>query len=181
MAGVNMKKIISFTLLIAVLLSFSSCSKETRPDILMFSERLGAIDERYGFSYYDMFIYENEHHVYLNICKENDVMISFTTGNNANIENLTVTAFSDTTTTVEEKEELRKFYNAVIDSFAMLSDKEKEEKETCLSYNNTDMYFTDIYETYSSLRNNFIFSSNPTFMCLYCEYYEVMTNQNLSR
>ena len=122
----------------------------------MFSERLGAIDERYGFSYYDMFIYENEHHVYLNICKENDVMISFTTGNNANIENLTVTAFSDTTTTVEEK-------------------------ETCLSYNNTDMYFTDIYETYSSLRNNFIFSSNPTFMCLYCEYYEVMTNQNLSR
>ena len=176
-----MKKMISLTILITVLFSFSSCSTQTRPDILMFSERLGAIDERYGFSYFDMFIYENEHHVYLNICKENDVMLSFTTGNNANIENLTVTAFSDTTATQEEKEELKKLFNAVIDSFAMLSDKEKEEKETCLSYNNTDMYFTDAYETYSSLRNNFIFSSNPTFMCLYCEYYEVMTNQNLSQ
>ena len=146
----------------------------------MFSERLSGIDERYGFGYSDMFIYENEQHVYLSINKENDIMLSFTTGNNANIENLTATVFSDTITTQEEKEEIRKFFSAFIDSFAMLSEKEKKEKETCLSYNNTGMYFTDIYETYSSLRNNFIFSSNPTFMCLYCEYYEVMTNQNLS-
>lgn len=171
-----MKKIISFTLLITVLFCFSSCSTQTRPDILMFSERLADIDARYGFSYYDMFIYENEHHVYLSICKENDVMLSFTTGSNGNIENITVTAFSDTIPADKEKEELQKVFNAVIDSFAILSDKEKEEKEKCLSYNNTGIYFTDIYETYSSLRNNFIFSSNPTFMCLYCEYYEVMTN-----
>ncbi len=170
-----MKKIISFTILIAILFSFSSCSSEKRPDIIMFSERLANIDERYGFDYFDMFIYEYEHHVYLNICKENDAMLSFTTGHNGNIENLTVTAFSDTSATAEEKEELKKLFNSVIDSFAMLSDKENEEKEKSLSFNNTDMYFTDLYETYSSLRNNFIFSSNPSFMCLYCEYYEVMS------
>lgn len=170
-----MKKTTTLIVIIAIMLSFSSCSSEKRPDIIMFSERLAAIDERYGFDFFDMFIYENEHHVYLNICKENDVMLSFTTGNNANIENLTVTAYSDTTATQEEKEELKKLFNAVIDSFAMLSEKEKEEKETCLSYNNTGTYFTDLYETYSSLRNNFIFSSNTSFMCLYCEYYEVMS------
>ncbi len=168
-----MKKTISLILMISVLFGFSSCSTEARPDILMFSRRLAEIDERYGFDYSDIFTYENEHHVYLNICKENDVMISFTTGNNANIENLTVTAFSDTTATQTEKEELKKVFDAVIGSFAMLSEKEK--KEICLSYDNTGIYFTDIYETYSSLRNNFIFSSNPTFMCLYCEYYEVMS------
>ena len=170
-----MKKIISLLISVAVLLSFSSCSIEKRPDIIMFSERLANIDSRYGFDYFDMFIYENEHHVYLNLNKENDIMFSFVTGNNGNIENLTITAFSDTTTTAEEKEELKKLFNAVIDSFAMLSEKEYNEKDENLSYNNTDMYFTDLYETYSSLRNNFIFSSNLSFMCLYCEYYEIMT------
>ena len=170
-----MKKTISVLLLISILFSFSSCTTEKRPDILLFSERLSNIDERYGFDYFDMFIYENEHHVYLNICKENDVMLSFRIGNNSDIENVTVTAFSETVATGEEKEELKKVFNAVIDSFAMLSEKEKDEKEQILSYNNTDIYFTDLYETYSSLRNNFIFSSNPSFMCLYCEYYEIMS------
>lgn len=173
-----LKKIQLFVLIFAVLLTFSSCSSSARPDIIMLAERMAETDERYAFDYFDMFIYEDVWHVYLSLCKEDDVMLSFETDGNGNIDNLTVTAFSDSVSTSEEKEELRKLYNTVIDAFAVLTEKETDEKNKSLSYNNTDLYFSDIYETYSSLRYNFIFSSNSKYMCLYCEYYEVMSTRN---
>lgn len=171
----TLKKMRFLVLVIVVLMTFSSCSSQARPDIVMLAERMAETDERYYFDYFDMFIYENVYHVYLSLCKEDDVMLSFETDRNGNVDNLTVTAFSDSVSTSEEKEELRKLYNAVIDAFAVLTESEADEKNKSLSYNNPDLYFSDIYETYSSLRYNFIFSSNSKYMCLYCEYYEVMS------
>ncbi len=152
-----------------------SCSSEARPDVTMFADRLSLCDERYYFDYADLFVYENVTHVYLSLCSEDDVMLSFETGNNGNVDSVTVTAFSDTMNTVDAREELKKLFCAVIDSFSMLSEYETEVKNKSLSYMNPDLYFSDIYETYTSLRNNFIFSSNSKYMCLYCDYYEVMS------
>ena len=84
----------------------------------------------------------------------------------------TVTVFSDTVNSENAKNEISRFFSTCIDSFALLSDKEKQEKDDILSYNDTSAYFTDLYETYPTLRNNIIFSSNPVYMCLYCEYSE---------
>lgn len=158
-----------------VMIFLCSCSSEARPDVSMFADRLALCDERYYFDYADLFIYENITHVYLSLCSEDDVMLSFETGHNGNIDSVTVTAFSDTMNTVEAREELKKLFCAVIDSFSMLSEYETEEKNKSLSYMNPDLYFSDIYETYTSLRNHFIFSSNSSYMCLYCDYYEVVS------
>lgn len=158
-----------------VLIFLCSCSSEPRPDVSMLADRLSLCDERYYFDYTDIFVYENVTHVYLSLCSEDDVMLSFETGHNGNIDSVTVTAFSDTMNTAEAREELKKLFCAVIDSFSMLSEYETEEKNKSLSYMNPDLYFSDIYETYTSLRNHFIFSSNSRYMCLYCDYYEVMS------
>lgn len=158
-----------------VILFLCSCSSEARPDVSMLADRLSLSDERYCFDYTDLFIYENKAHVWLSLCSEDDVMLSFETGANGNIDSVTVTAFSDTMNTVEAREELKKLFCTVIDSFAILSEYETEEKNKSLSYMNPDLYFSDIYEKYTSLRNNFIFSSNSKYMCLYCDYYEVMS------
>ena len=163
-------------LLIAFCMLFlCSCSAEARPDVTMFADRLALCDERYYFDYTDMFIYENITHVYLSLCSVDDVMLSFEMGTNGNIDSVTVTAFSDMMNTSEAREELKTLFCAVVDSFSLLSEYETEEKNKSLSYMNPDLYFSDIYETYTSLRNNFIFSSNSMYMCLYCDYYEVMS------
>ena len=167
-----MKRIFVSLLSLILIFTFSSCTSQARPDIITFSKRLSAVNEHYGFDYFDLFIYENIYHTYLSLCEENDVMLSFQLSQNNNIENITVTVFSDMVKTENAKNEISKFFSTCIDSFALLSEKEKQEKDENLSYNDTSLYFTDLYETYSVLRNNIIFSSNPVYMCLYCEYSE---------
>ena len=167
-----MKRIIAFFLLFTVLMCFPSCSENARPDIPMLSERMASINGNYAFDYFDTFIYEGAEHVFFSLCSEDDVLLSLETDEYGNIDAVTVTAFAGKMTSDREKTEFLNFSEAVIGSFATLTEKEIAEKNKNLSSSNIQMYFTDLYETYSSQRHNFIFSSNSSCICLRCEYYE---------
>ncbi len=171
-----MKKLLSLMLAVISLLSLCSCTSRARPDINLFADRMAQIDFRYRFDYFDMFIYDENYHVYLNLCEENDAMLSFKIDELGNIDLLTITAYYSSVKTDEARTALKDLFVAAIDSFAELDKKETEEKDAALSYQDTDKYFTDLFETYSTDRYNFTFSSNKTYMCLSCEYYEPMTD-----
>lgn len=177
-----MMKFASVLLCCLLIFSFSGCTEPERPDYELLSERMAQINQHYAFEYFDMFRYEGAYHVYFSLCSNDDVMLSFVLDENSNIENVTVTADKSKMTTDGERNAYKSFASAVISSFADLSDKEKKELSENLSFENTNFYFSDLYETYSALRYNFIFSSNSQCINLYCEYVEVMedsTNQNL--
>ena len=169
-----MKKTVSIILCIVFLVSFSSCTEEERPDMTALSERLALINEYYAFDYFDAFIYDGAYHVYFSLCSEDDVMLSIHTDEVGNIDDVTVTAVAEKMKTDGERNAYMNFSSAVIDSFTGLSEKEKKEKEKSLSYQKPKLYFSDLYETYSALRYNFVFSSNSEYISLYCEYSEVM-------
>ena len=169
-----MKKIISVFLCFIILFSFSSCTEDARPDMTALSERLALINQYYAFDYFDAVIYDDAYHVYFSLCSENDVMLSVHTDNEGNIDNVTVTAVAEKMKTDGERNAFMNFSSAVIDSFADLSEKEIKEKEKSLSYRKPGLYFSDLYETYSALRYDFVFSSNSEYISLYCEYTEIM-------
>lgn len=169
-----MKKFFAFLLLPVMLFAFASCTEAARPDYAMLAKRLGAVNENYAFEYFDMFNYEDTYHVYLSVNNEDDVLLSMHTDDAGNIDDLTVTANIENFKTDAEKNALSDFFTAVINSYCELAADEREELAENLSFHKPESYFTDLYEKYSSLRHNFIFSSNAEFVCLYCEYYEIM-------
>ena len=169
-----MKKIVCVFLCFIILFGFSACTEEARPDMTALSERLALINEYYAFDYFDAVIYDGAYHVYFSLCSENDIMLSVHTDNDGNIDDVTVTAVAEKMKTDGERNAFMNFSSAVIDCFANLSEKEKKEKEKSLSYRKPRLYFSDLYETYSALRYNFVFSSNSEFISLYCEYAEVI-------
>ena len=169
-----MKKIVAIILCVVFMVSLSACTEESRPDMTALSERLALINEYYAFDYFDAFIYDGAYHIYFSLCSEDDVMLSIRTDEAGNINDVTVTAVAEKMKTDGERNAYMNFSSAVIDSFTDLSEKEKKEKEKSLSYQKPKLYFSDLYETYSALRYNFIFSSNSAYISLYCEYYEVM-------
>ena len=169
-----MKKIISVFLLFVILFGFSACTEDARPDMTALSERLASINEYYAFDYFDAVVYDGAYHIYFSLCSENDVMLSVHADNEGNIDDVTVIAAAEKMKTDGERKAYMNFSSAVIESFADLSEKEKKEKEKSLSYKKPGLYFSDLYETYSALRYNFVFSSNSEFISLYCEYTEIM-------
>lgn len=169
-----MKKSVCIIMCFVILLGFSSCTVESRPDMQMLSERLSLINENYAFDYFDAFIYDGAYQIYFSLCSKDDVLLSIHTDKNGNIDDVTVIAYAENMKTDGERNAYMNFSSAVIDCFTELSEKEKNEKEKSLSYMKPKLYFSDLYETYSALRYNFVFSSNSAYISLYCEYFEVM-------
>ena len=169
-----MKKALCFAFCFFVLFSLTSCSEDARPDMETLSRRMSLINENYAFDYFDAFIYDDAYHITFSLCSEDDVLMSVRTDKAGNIDEITVIAYAEKMKTEGERNAYMNFSSAVIDSFAQLSDKEKIEKNKKLSYRNPKRYFSDLYEEYSSLRHNFIFSSNSAYISLYCDYYEIM-------
>lgn len=169
-----MKKTVCFIMVFFVLFCFSSCSQEARPDMETLSKRLTVINVNYAFDYFDAFMYDGAYHVYFSLCSEDDILLSIHTDKNGNIDDVTVIAYAENMKTEGERNAYMNFSSAVIDCFAGLSEKEKKEKEKNLSYRKPSLYFSDLYETYSALRYNFIFSSNSAYISLYCEYSDVI-------
>lgn len=175
-----MKKFIPILLCLSLLTCLTSCTQPDRPDYELFSKRMSKVNEHYSFEYFDMFLYDNAYHVYFSLCSEDDLMLSLTIDDNGNIDSLTVTADKSKMTTEGERNAFKSFTVATINSFAQLSDKEYSSLKKNLSYENTNFYFSDLYETYSSLRYNFIFSSNSQSINFYCEYNEVIDDNELT-
>ncbi|MBO5935484.1 MAG: hypothetical protein J6Q94_08350 [Clostridia bacterium] len=169
-----MKKFVSVFLCFIILFGFSACTEEARPDMTALSERLALINEYYAFDYFDAVIYDGAYHVYFSLCSENDVLLSLHTDEAGNIDDVTITAVAEKMKTDGERNAYMNFSSAVIDSFTSLSEKDVKEKEKSLSYRKPGLYFSDLYETYSALRYNFVFSSNSEYISLYCEYTEIM-------
>lgn len=168
-----MKRISAFFIVLTMILTLSGCSEKSTPDYEMLSERLGRYNEYYAFEYSDIFEYEGAYHVYYSLCSENDVMLSMTFDEDNNISAVAVTAQKSKMTTDGQRQAFRSFSSAVTDSFCTLSEKEKTEVSN-LSVQNINLYFSDLYETYSALRYNFIFSSNTEFIVFYCGYVQLM-------
>lgn len=168
-----MKRICAVLLVLTVIFSFSACSESSIPDCELLSKRLGQTNEYYAFDYSDMFQYDGVYHVYYSLCSEDDLLLSLTFDSNNNIASVTVTAEKSKMTTDGQKDAFKSFSSAVINSFCNLSDKEQSEVNK-MSLQNINFYFSDIYETYSALRYNFIFSSNSEYIVFFCEYVQVM-------
>lgn len=169
-----MKKCIVFLLFSIMLFSFSGCSEEVRPDYETLANRMATVNENYYFEYFDMFRYDGAYHVYFSLCSEDDVMLSMIFDDNMNIDSLTVTADKSKMTTDGERNAYKSFATAVMNSFAVLTDKEKSDFKKNIDIENINLYFSDRYETFSALRYNFIFSSNSQSINFYCEYVEQM-------
>lgn len=168
-----MKRICACLLILSVLLSFSGCSQSDQPDYELLSKRLSESNEHYAFDYFDMFQYNGAYHIYYSLCSEDDILFSMTFDDENNVASVSVTAEKSKMTTDGQRNAFKSFSSAVINSFCTLSDKEKSEVNK-LSVQNINFYFSDIYETYSALRYNFIFSSNSEYIVFYCEYVQVM-------
>ncbi|MBR5498171.1 MAG: hypothetical protein IKV76_09360 [Clostridia bacterium] len=171
-----MRKITALFVCIFMIFSFSGCSEPPRPDFTMLSDRLSEVNEKYHFEYFDMFLYEGAYHVYLSLASQDDVLLSMVFGENGNIDSVTVVADKEKSDSANGRKAYMAFVSAVIDSFAELTEKEQRELFEKLSVRNTDIYFTDIYESYSALRYNFVFSSDSEGVSFYCEYYEKIEN-----
>lgn len=161
-------------LITVMLLTFSACSSEQRIGYQNLSDNLREYSENYAFEYTDMFILEHTYQTYLSLSSENDVLLSMNLDEKGNIDGLTVTAHKNKINTNAEKEALQNFLSAIIDCYTDLSAKEYKELREKLSYNNTNEYFSNFYERYSSKRNHFVFSSNSEFVFFDCEYYEAI-------
>lgn len=169
-----MKKTVAVVLCVAVLICLCGCAGETRPDMTALSEKMAEYNENYAFDYFDTFEYENATRVFFSLCSEDDVMLTLTTEDDGKISQVNITAVSDKMKTDGERNAYMNFSTAVAESFASLSESEKKECDNALSYKKTGMYFSDLYETYSSQRHHFIFSSNSEYISLNIEYYEVI-------
>lgn len=169
-----MKKISAVLLILFILFSFSGCSENSRPDYEMLSERLAESNEHYAFDYFDMFLYDGAYHVYYSLCSEDDIMLTMVLDDEGIIDSVCVTAEKAKMTTDGQRNSFKSFSSAVINSFCTLSDKEKSELKNTLSLENVNFYFSNLYETYSALRYNFIFSSNSEYIIFNCEYVQSM-------
>ena len=136
------------------------------------SERMALVNEHYAFDYFDTFIYDGANRIFFSLCSENDILLTINTDENGKIDKINITAVKDSMKTDGEKEAFRNFSSAAADAFAPLSEKEKKERDDTLSFKKTNKYFSDLYETYTSKRYKFIFSSNSEYISLDCEYYE---------
>lgn len=168
-----MKRICAFLLALTVIFSFSACSESSTPDYELLSKRLSEINEYYAFNFFEMFQYDGAYHTYYNLCSEDDLLLSLTFDEENNISSVTVTAEKSKMTTDGQRNAFKSFSSAVINSFCTLSDKETAEVKK-MSVENVNLYFSDIYETYSALRYNFVFSSNSEYIIFHCEYVQVM-------
>ena len=169
-----MKKAVCIIMIFILLFCFSSCTQDARPDMETLSKRMAVINENYAFDYFDAFLYDGAYHVYFSLCSEDDILLSIRTDSDGNIDDVAVTAYAENMKTEGERNAFMNFSSAVADCFAELSEKEKKEKEKSLSYRKPNLYFSNLYETYSALRYNFIFSSNSAYICFYCEYDDVI-------
>lgn len=173
-----MKHFCAFSLIFTIIFSFSACTESSTPDYELLSAKLEKFNEHYAFDFFDMFQYDGAYHTYYSLCSEDDVLLSLVFDENYNIESVTVTAEKSKMTTDGQRNAFKSFSSAVINSFSTLSDKEQSEVKK-LSHENINLYFSDIYETYSALRYNFIFSSNSEYIAFYCEYVQVMEDFTL--
>lgn len=171
--GFFMKRICAFFIVLSFIFSFSACTESSTPDYELLSKRLSAVNENYGFDYFNMFQYNGAYHTYYSICTEDDLLLSLTFDKEYNVSSVTVTAEKSKMTTDNQRKEFKSFVSAVIESFCTLSDKEKTDMQK-MNFNNIDLYFSDIYESYSALRYNFIFSSNSEYIIFDCKYVQVM-------
>ena len=151
---------------------FTGCAEESEPDMAILSQRMAQINEHYGFDYFDSFVYDGANRIFFSLCSENDVLLTVNTDPEGKIKKVNITAVRDSMSTEGEKQAYKNFTSAVINSFAELSDKENRQLYNSLSVGNTNSYFSDLYETYSSKRYHFVFTSNSEFISLDCEYYE---------
>lgn len=167
-----MKKAVLPIICFALIFSLSSCSEEARPDMEALSAELAEINENYSFEFFDAFLYEGAYQLYFSLCSEDDILLSVCTDEEGNIDSVTVTAYAEKMKTDGQRNAFMNFSSAVIDCFTALSDKEKAEKNSSLSYKKPNLYFSSLYETYESLNYKFIFSSNSVYISLFCEYFE---------
>ena len=154
------------------LLSFTGCAEEPEPDMTILSQRMAQFNANYGFDYFDSFVYDGANRIYFSLCSKNDVLLTVNTDSEGKIKKVSITALQDSMKTEGERQAYKNFSSAVINSFTTISDKEERQLDDTLSYKNTNTYFSDLYETYSSKRYHFVFSSNSEFINLDCEYYE---------
>ena len=168
-----MKRICACLLSFAFIFLFSGCSESSLPDYELLSQRMSEINEYYAFDYFDMFQYNGAYHIYYSLCSDDDILFSLTFDQENNISSVTVIAEKSKMTTDGQRNAFKSFSSAVIKSFCTLSDKETS-KVNKMSVQNINFYFSDIYETYSALRYNFIFSSNSEYIIFHCEYVQVM-------
>ncbi|MCD7774356.1 MAG: hypothetical protein LUH40_02080 [Clostridiales bacterium] len=169
-----MKKFLYAFVCAGVLLSFGGCTGESRPDYAELSRRLSEYNENYAFEYFDMFLYEGAYQVYFSLCSRDDVLLSMNFGEDGSIDNITVTACSDSMKTTGERAAYCSFALSAVSAFTMLSTEDIAKIQRNLSFDDTNIYFSDLYETYTLSRYNFIFSSNSEYICLYAEYFEEM-------
>ena len=108
-----------------MIFSFSGCSEPPRPDFSMLSESLSAVNEKYHFEYFDMFLYEGAYHVYLSLASQDDVLLSMVFGENGNIDSVTVVADKEKSDSANGRKAYMDFVSAVIDSFSELTEKNK--------------------------------------------------------
>lgn len=71
-----MKRFFSVTLCFVCIFLMSSCKKEDRFDLTELKLRLEEADEKYSFSYEDIFYSDSVFYIYYSFCEENDVLLT---------------------------------------------------------------------------------------------------------
>lgn len=169
-----MKKIFYIIIGMSILCLLTGCTGEVKPDITELGERMGAVNEKYAFTYFDTFIYEGAAHTYISLSSEDDVLLTIGADDEGKIDRLTITSHISNLTDAAQRNELSTFCTAAVQCSTVMSEKEYTDCLEALSFDNPEAFFTDLFENFTCQRYIFTFSSNSEYISLDIEYSEII-------
>lgn len=156
------------------LLILSACRGEVKPDITALGEKMGRINPDFAFDYFNSFVFENAARVYFSIDGEDNALLTLSTDESGAITAINITAGRSGITTEAQKKQLASLFAAAAEAYALLTEKERSDCYAALSFDNTEAYFTDLFEQYRAQRYIFTFSSNSEYISLDIEYSDIV-------
>ena len=110
-----MKRFFSVILCFVCIFLMSSCKKEDRFDLTELKLRLEEADEKYSFSYEDIFYSDSVFYIYYSFCEENDVLLTVKEDKDLRLVRISAAVWN----TADENtlNEYRKFCEALTDIF----------------------------------------------------------------
>ena len=155
----------------------TGCTGEIKPDITALGEKMGTVNEKYAFTYFDTFMYENAARVMLSLSSEDDALLTIGTDEDGRIDRLTITSHKSNLTDDAKRAEFSTFCTAAVNCYTVMTEKEHSDCLEALSFDNPASYFSDLFESFNSQRYAFKFSSNSEYISLDIAYDEVIKTE----
>lgn len=156
------------------LLILPACRGDVKPDIAALGEKMGKISPEFEFGYFNTFVFEDTARVFFSLEGEDNALLSLSTDKSGAVTCINITAGSTSVETDAQKQKLASLFAAATEAYALMTEKEKTDCLAALSFDNTEAYFTDLFEQFRAQRYIFTFSSNSEYISLDIAYSDII-------